>query len=90
MRMGLNIKSERVHDLAREAARVTGGTMTSAIEEALILLLCERGVDPDEADRARRRAKIMEISDRFRAAPVPTTAPRSTEDLYDEVTGLPK
>lgn len=88
--MGLNIKNERVHELAREASRVTGGTMTSAIEEALILLLRERGVDPEEADRERRRAQVMDFSDRFRASPVPTTEPRSVEDLYDEVTGLPK
>ncbi|GAB3307774.1 hypothetical protein EK0264_07160 [Epidermidibacterium keratini] len=88
--MSLNIKNDRVHDLAREAARVTGGTLTSAIEEALVLLLRERGVDPDQADRERRLARIMEFSAQFLAAPVATTAPREIADLYDESTGLPR
>ncbi|MGH3425128.1 MAG: type II toxin-antitoxin system VapB family antitoxin, partial [Nocardioidaceae bacterium] len=37
--MSLNIKNERVHDLAREAAQRTGRTQTSVIEEALAQLL---------------------------------------------------
>ena len=47
--MGLNIKNERVHRLAREAARVTGRTQTGAIEEALVKLLREYDVDSDQA-----------------------------------------
>ena len=52
--MGLNIKNERVHALAREAARVTGKNQTSAIEEALELLLRAYGADPHEAGVARK------------------------------------
>ena len=33
--MSLNIKNERVHELAREAARRTGMNQTSVIEAAL-------------------------------------------------------
>ena len=33
--MSLNIKNERVHALAREAARITGKSQTGVIEEAL-------------------------------------------------------
>ena len=51
--MGLNIKNERVHRLAREAARVTGRTQTGVIEEALVRLLREYDVDPDQARTAR-------------------------------------
>lgn len=47
--MGLNIKNERVHRTAREAARVTGRTQTGAIEEALVKALREYDVDPDQA-----------------------------------------
>lgn len=34
--MGLNIKNERVHQLAKRAARATGTTQTGAIEQALV------------------------------------------------------
>ena len=53
--MSLNIKNERVHALAREAARVTGKTQTGVIEEALERLLKEYGDEgPVAADRRRR------------------------------------
>jgi antitoxin VapB len=55
--MGLNIKNERVHRLAREAARVTGRTQTGAIEEALVKLLREYDVDPDRPHRAGGRPR---------------------------------
>lgn len=60
--MSLNIKNERVHALAREAARVTGKTQTSAIEEALELLLKNYGSDPVAADRERRLDIIRNIA----------------------------
>lgn len=33
--MALNLKSDRVHELARELAEMTGDTMTGAVEVAL-------------------------------------------------------
>ncbi|MBX7069681.1 MAG: type II toxin-antitoxin system VapB family antitoxin, partial [Microthrixaceae bacterium] len=51
--MGLNIKNEYVHELARRAATATGKTQTGAIEEALERLLAAYGADPQEARRAR-------------------------------------
>lgn len=89
--MGLNIKNERVHALAREAARVTGKSQTSAIEEALELLLRERGLDPAEA-RARRTMEAVralasdyrnDTGDRHRTI-------HTVEDLHDDATGLPR
>lgn len=53
--MSLNIKNPHVHELAREAARVTGKTQTGAIEEALERLLLAYGADPV---RARAQAKV--------------------------------
>ncbi|WP_182378877.1 type II toxin-antitoxin system VapB family antitoxin [Nocardioides sp. WS12] len=89
--MSLNIKNERVHALAREAARVTGKTQTSAIEEALVKLLAEYGVDPAEADRQRRLDIVHQAQIRFAALPEATGPDRilSDDDLYDPVTGLP-
>lgn len=89
--MSLNIKNERVHALAREAARRTGKTQTGAIEEALERLLAELGADPDETERTRRLDLVRQIQIEYAALP---DAPgedriRSDHDLYDLETGLP-
>lgn len=86
--MSLNIKNERVHALAREAARRTGETQTSVIEQALERLLASLDAAPeDEARRARLSALMQEIrattTDDDRRA-----AKRAMEDLYDDH-GLP-
>lgn len=78
--MGLNIKNERVHQMAREAARRTGGNQTSAIELALERLLAE--LDRDSGDAAR--LELIHAVQRA-AADVDLT----TDDLYDEG-GLPR
>ncbi len=89
--MSLNIKNERVHALAREAARVTGKTQTSVIEEALVKLLAEYGVDPVEADRQRRMDVMRQIALEWHSLPELEGADRirEVEDLYDDETGLP-
>ncbi|GAA4844462.1 hypothetical protein GCM10023221_23420 [Luteimicrobium xylanilyticum] len=86
--MSLNIKNERVHALAREAARVTGQSQTSVIERALEELL-EREKWESERDKRNRRIEevLAEIDtrttdeDRARARQI-------MEDMYDE-NGLP-
>ena len=89
--MGLNIKNERVHELAREAARVTGGSQTSAIEQALVALLREHGRDPAETQRAARVERMLAMGARFRSEErTPTRGIVAVEDLYDEATGLPR
>jgi len=89
--MSLNIKNERVHELAREAARVTGKTQTGAIEEALMRLLEQYGADPAELAHQRKLAKLNDIIERARKLPPPTdTYPMTIEDLYDPETGLPR
>lgn len=89
--MSLNIKNERVHALAREAARVTGKTQTSVIEEALVKLLAEYGVDPVAADRERRMDVVRQIQ--IEVQNLPETEGddriRCEDDLYDPETGLP-
>lgn len=55
--MALNIKNDRVHELAREAAARTGMTQTSALEMALEQYLAGLTAAPDPSagrlDRAR-------------------------------------
>ncbi|NLT53323.1 MAG: type II toxin-antitoxin system VapB family antitoxin [Actinomycetales bacterium] len=88
--MGLNIKNQRVHDLAREAARVTGKSQTAAIEEALTHLLREHQVDPQERDVARTVDLVRAIALEYSQDPgLEDRAVRRVEDLYDE-TGLPR
>ncbi|HWJ65626.1 MAG TPA: type II toxin-antitoxin system VapB family antitoxin [Nocardioides sp.] len=89
--MSLNIKNERVHALAREAARVTGKTQTSAIEEALEKLLADYGADPAATDRQRRMDIVREIALEWHDLTETEGADRiqGEADLYDPETGLP-
>lgn len=89
--MSLNIKNERVHALAREAARRTGKSQTSVIEEALVKLLADLGADPAAAERQRRLDIIRDVQLRVAALPEATGEDRilSDDDLYDPTTGLP-
>lgn len=87
--MGLNIKNERVHALAREAARVTGLSQTSVIEEALEMLLAARGADPQVTRRERRREAARDVVLDWQALP-DGDGVRDVADLYDDATGLPR
>ena len=61
--MSLNIKNEHVHDLVREAARRTGKSQTSVVEEAL------RRSQAVLAERRRQGAlqeRLAELTDRER------------------------
>lgn len=78
--MSLNIKNERVHALAREAAQRTGRNQTSAIELALERLL--RELDDREGDDVRL-SLIHSMQDAFAQVDL------STDDLYDDA-GLPR
>ncbi|MFT3797516.1 type II toxin-antitoxin system VapB family antitoxin [Microbacterium sp.] len=89
--MALNIKNDRVHMLAREAAQLAGTSQASAIEQALEQYLRSHGRDPAAADRQRRLARMREIGERYRREEaVPTRGIVRVEDLYDETTGLPR
>lgn len=76
--MSLNIKNERVHDLAREAARRTGMSQTSVIEVALERLLADMS---DEGTIDRLIAGLQKD--------VATHGRLSTDELYDEA-GAPR
>ncbi len=90
--MGLNIKNEHVHDLAREAARRTGTNQTSAIERALEAYLAGLDESADHpSPRDPRRARVDEVLARVDA--LVTDADRSRvrdleQALYDDA-GLP-
>lgn len=84
--MALNIKNERVHALAREAAHLTGKTQTSVIEQALEELLARHGDESAEADRhARVRRRLAEMHRLIGDEPL-----MDHNDLYDDETGLPR
>jgi antitoxin VapB len=80
--VSLNIKNERVHELAREVARRTGQSQTSAIEAALRAYLAQL----DRAQRVHRLdALIRDMQQQVAAAGGLRMA---VDDLYDE-RGLP-
>jgi antitoxin VapB len=85
--VSLNIKNEHVHDLAREAARLTGKSQTSVIEEALEKLLADL---EHERRKVGLKEDIRAIVDDFQARLTPEDRERMTTDwLYDDETGLP-
>jgi len=84
--MSLNIKNERVHSMAREAARRTGRTQTSVIEAALELYLAQVPTDDGSGADQRLDALLEDVRTRLRAADARVL---DTDDLYDE-SGLPR
>lgn len=88
--MSLNIKNERVHAMARQAAEATGLTMTGAIERALEEMLRGLGSDPGRARVSARVDAVNRIVADYAADDDdPEREIRTTADLYDEA-GLPK
>jgi antitoxin VapB len=84
----LNIKNERVYELARELSAATGESMTGAIEKALVERL-ERVRRRESMSVEDRRREIEGIIDRM--APLLGDLPEDpTAFLYDEETGLPR
>ncbi|PZU40166.1 MAG: hypothetical protein DI571_13935 [Arsenicicoccus sp.] len=89
--VSLNIKNDRVHALAREAARITGRSQTSVIEEALTRLLADYGADPSTVSEGRKLDLAHQILAEYAADPgLAGRAIREPDDLYDELTGLPR
>ncbi len=89
--MGLNIKNERVHELARQAAAVTGKSQTGAIEEALMQLLASHDIDPEQPRIQAKVDRVHSIVRTYLDTPSdPERSIRRVEDLYDERTGLPR
>ena len=84
----LNIKNQRVYELAKTLSDRTGRSMTSVIETALERQLTAMNTDLD-LRRVRKMAELDTIV--ARTAPVlrQLIVDPSTE-LYDEDTGLPR
>lgn len=81
--MGLNIKNDAVHRLAKQVADETGTSMTTAIELALREKLERLDMGRDKQARVERiRAMLDELG------PPPPGLTSDHSDLYDE-DGLP-
>ena len=86
--MSLNIKNDRVHALAREAARRTGLSQTSVIEDALKRLLAD--LDTPQADaRLEQVDMVLERVDSIVTDEIRAAIRADLDDLYDE-SGLPR
>jgi antitoxin VapB len=80
--MSLNIKNERTHALVRELATLRGVNQTDAVTEAVERRIAElRQVE-------RKKEAILRLASEFRQ--YAGDVDLSTDDLYDEETGLPK
>jgi antitoxin VapB len=83
--VSLNIKNERTHALVRELATLRGVSQTDAVTEAV-----ERRISDlkRETDVKRKAERILELAREFRE--YAGDVDLSTDDLYDEETGLPR
>lgn len=86
--MSLNIKNERVHQLAREAASRTGLSQTSVIETALLAYL--RSLADDRDAKRRRVDEILAVFDARLSDQDRAEMTAFMNDMYDEATGLPR
>lgn len=84
--MGLNIKNDETHELAKRLASLTGETMTQAVTVALRDRLAR---EKAKRNRSRVAERLMEIGRRNAARPV--LDDRSPDEIigYDE-RGLPR
>ena len=82
--MGMNIKSEEAHRLAREIAGHTGESLTSAVVVSLQERLARLQRERDLAEKIRRVDEIL-----VRSGPTPPGVTSDHSDLYDEI-GLPR
>jgi antitoxin VapB len=81
--MGMNIKSEEAHLLARQIANHTGESLTSAVVVALRERLERIERERNVQDKIRRIDEIL-----AKLPPVPPGVTSDHSDLYDEH-GLP-
>jgi antitoxin VapB len=86
--MSLNIKNERVHQLARDAAQRTGLSQTSVIEEALLQYL--RRLDDEQQAQRHRVDEILATFDARLTDEDRAEMRAFMNDLYDDETGLPR
>jgi len=81
--MGMNIKSEAAHRMAKLVAKRTGTTVTSAVETALKEKLERLDRSHDAEAKYQRIKKLVES-----LPPAPAGLTSDHSDLYDE-DGLP-
>lgn len=89
--MALNIKNERVHELAREAARKAGTTQTSALETALeqYVATLDGATSEDRRDIKRARAReIVRLIQQSLSEEDREGIRRDLDEMYDD-DGLP-
>lgn len=84
--MSLNIKNERVHALAREAANRTGQSQTSVVAEALTRLL--EDLDRKSKPNERRQVALDIAADFERRLKELGEGQLSSDWMYDD-RGLP-
>lgn len=87
--MSLNIKNEKVHEMVRRLAELTGQSQTSAVEDAVRRRLEEVDETRSAAEQERRRRIRATIA---HAQALPDIGPSYEEimdDMYDEL-GLPR
>ena len=92
--MGLNIKDRETHDLVRELAELNKSSQTAAVKQAVREKLERDRADQKPGKQTAKKSR-HELFAEFSALAAPLfkdgrTANELINDLYDDVTGLPK
>lgn len=82
--MGLNIKNERVHELAKQLALKRKSTMTAVILDALESELERDQARSDAAQRMRIKAREEFLAHLDTMKELPAGYTSNHDDLYDE------
>lgn len=88
--MGMNIKDERVHAMAKELASRRGTSVTNAVRQALEAELTRTTAPGTDNVRSTKMEAIRQIQARFSELPI--RDPRSSRELQDSLyddQGLP-
>ena len=83
--MSLNIKNEQTHELVRRLAALTGTSQTEAVTDAVRRRLEQ--VQNDDR-RTNRTERILRLGAEIRE--MTPDQDWTTDDLYDDETGLPR
>lgn len=87
--MSLNIKNERVHEMVRRLAELTGQSQTGAVEDAVRRRLEEMERSADAVERRRREEFDVALKRLQSHVPIGPTVEEIINDMYDE-NGLPR
>lgn len=80
------IEGDEAFALAQEFAALTGGSIDTAVTDALRMLVKQ---ERERLEKERRLQEVLKLAAEIRDLLGDDARPLNTDDLYDQETGLP-